>query len=231
MGLHHTSLNRLERILRLLSFLQSGPSYNAEQLAQEMEVSRRTIFRDLGAMRTAGIPVFFNDDTEGYSIPPQYSRERKLLDEEELAILSVMAQLSPLEAIHGLGSKAHEALAKLQSALPEEQQLEISRLINSFSAEYPAAESPAAATHALGTLFEAVRKRLQVLIEVQEADSPTPFQTHLSPYRISYSDGRWHVTGRSTAHEATHTFALDKITKVELTTDPYAVPRGFKSHS
>jgi predicted DNA-binding transcriptional regulator YafY len=231
MGLYHTSLNRIERILRLLSFLQSGPSYNAEQLAQELEVSRRTIFRDLGVMRSAGIPVFFNDDTEGYSIPPQPRDRSKQLDDEELAILSVMAQLSPLEAIHGLGTKAHEALAKLQAALPEEQRLEISRLISSFSAEFPQAEPSASATDALGMLFEAVRKRLQVRIETQDADSGTPFQTQLSPFRISYADGRWQVTGRSTAHEATRTFDLDKITNVELTTDPYTVPRGFKSHS
>ncbi|QDU26950.1 HTH domain protein [Anatilimnocola aggregata] len=60
--------HRLERILRILSLLQSGAPFNALQLAQETNVHRRTVFRDVALLRGAGIPIRFDPETACYSL-------------------------------------------------------------------------------------------------------------------------------------------------------------------
>lgn len=63
--------HRLERILKLMSLLQSGASFNAVELAQATSVHRRTVFRDVALLRTAGIPIRFDTATACYSIAAQ----------------------------------------------------------------------------------------------------------------------------------------------------------------
>ena len=52
------SISRIYRILRLITLLQSGRGYSADELAEELEVSRRTVFRDLNVLEMAHIPYY-----------------------------------------------------------------------------------------------------------------------------------------------------------------------------
>jgi predicted DNA-binding transcriptional regulator YafY len=49
------SVSRIYRLLRLITMLQSGQSFTVEQLSAELEVSRRTVFRDLNVLEMARI--------------------------------------------------------------------------------------------------------------------------------------------------------------------------------
>jgi predicted DNA-binding transcriptional regulator YafY len=232
MTTENSSLTRLERILRLLSYLQSGISFDAQELAADFGVHRRTIFRDLNVLRNAGISVHFSEDTEGYTVlPPRSSVRPPRLDDEELAILFASVQLSPLEAITGLGNSAHESMAKMLSSLPDTTRIEMSRLLSSFSTDFAESALNASKVDTLRVIFESVRKRRQIRIEVEDAETQSLIQTKVATYRISYTSGRWQIVGRSSFDRATCTFDVDKITRIELIDEPYTVPRGFRSHS
>src|SRR5262245_44653658 len=66
------NVKRITRLLKLLQTLQSGSSQNADGLAKHCGVSRRTMFRDLVALRQAGVPLEFDSDRDRYSIPGAY---------------------------------------------------------------------------------------------------------------------------------------------------------------
>ena len=62
------NVSRVHRLLRLITMLQSGRSYSAREPADELEVSRRTIFRDLKMLELARIPYYYDVDRGGYRI-------------------------------------------------------------------------------------------------------------------------------------------------------------------
>ena len=62
------SVSRIYRLLRLITLLQGSRGYSADELARELEVSRRTVFRDLNMLELAHIPYYHDPDTGGYRI-------------------------------------------------------------------------------------------------------------------------------------------------------------------
>ena len=76
---------RHARVLKILTCLQSGPGFNARQLADHLKVSRRTVFRDLSIIRDSGVVVFFDSIADAYRIHPGSQPEPLRLDEEDFA--------------------------------------------------------------------------------------------------------------------------------------------------
>ncbi len=79
---------RLERGLRILILLQSGARYDALRLAQEMKVTRRTIFRDIAMLKELGLTIEYDVDQSTYCVQvpsePGMSRASRSLNTEEL---------------------------------------------------------------------------------------------------------------------------------------------------
>ena len=65
---HH----RLHRILRLVTLLRSRRFYTAGELAQELEVTKRTVYRDLNILELAGVPYHWDEERRGYKIADTY---------------------------------------------------------------------------------------------------------------------------------------------------------------
>jgi predicted DNA-binding transcriptional regulator YafY len=112
------SVSRIYRILRLITLLQSGRGWSATELARELEVSRRTVFRDLNTLEMARIPYFFDPETGGYRITRNFFLPPvNLTAGEALALLVLTGRLrGPANA--ALLPEAGRAAMKLQSALP-----------------------------------------------------------------------------------------------------------------
>ncbi len=65
-------LARICRLMMLMRKLQSGRCYTATELADDFEVSRRTIFRDLNVLEAAHIPYYFDQERRGYRISKHF---------------------------------------------------------------------------------------------------------------------------------------------------------------
>src|SRR3954465_6812242 len=111
------NLTRLRRLLRLVALLQAGRGYNANALALECEVSRRTIFRDLEVLRQAGVPVDFNDQEVSYRIPGRYlTGDVRFNHREALALAVFCNDLGAADAIP-FQTAAKSAFLKLHTSL------------------------------------------------------------------------------------------------------------------
>ena len=62
------SITRLYRLLQLITLLRSGRRYDADALAEELAVSRRTVFRDLHILTAAEIPYYYDSEADAYAI-------------------------------------------------------------------------------------------------------------------------------------------------------------------
>jgi len=113
---------RADRLLSLLMFLQNRGRTTTDRLAEELEVSRRTIIRDLYALRVAGFPVYTERGPHGGVYLHEDFRVRLTdLTQGELAALFTFSVPAPLADL-GMGGTAKGALLKLAAALPQARQ-------------------------------------------------------------------------------------------------------------
>ena len=227
-------LRRHARALRILTCLQSGAGYNAADLSQQFNVSRRTIFRDISMIREAGVPVYFDEKSETYQLaaraqqitPPQFS-------EEDLRCLVLSSQLSLLQSFPDYANRIRETVSKLLAVHPSHCRQAASRLLRACVVRVPRVS--AVSMDIVKAIFQAIGRQQQIRILVENpAEDAQPGQvapawTKFSPYRFVISDDRWAVVGRSSIHRRNKTFAVQQIHNVEFTNESFAVPRGFHS--
>ncbi len=109
---------RADRLLSMLMFLQNRGRTTTARLAKELEVSRRTVIRDLYALRVAGFPVY-TERGPGGGVYLHEDFRMKLTDltHDEVAALFTLSVPAPLTDL-GMGAEAKGALLKLAAAQP-----------------------------------------------------------------------------------------------------------------
>ena len=107
---------RADRLLSLLMLLQSRGQMTAQELANELEVSERTIYRDIDALSGAGIPVYGEAGPEGgYALLNSYRTNLTGLTEGEVRALFMLSIPAPLVEL-GVSQELRAALLKLSAA-------------------------------------------------------------------------------------------------------------------
>lgn len=113
---------RAERLISLLMVLQRGREMTAGELAQRLEVSVRTIFRDIDALSAMGVPVYTEPGRGGgIRLMEGYSSDLTGLSSGEAEALALIA--SPAGIAKGLAAPTRSALDKLAAAVPSMHQL------------------------------------------------------------------------------------------------------------
>ncbi len=109
---------RADRLLSLLMLLQTRGRLTAQKLAEELEVSERTIYRDIEALGMAGVPVYAERGPGGgCSLLNSYRTSLTGLTENEVRALFMLSIPAPLTAL-GVSDELKAALLKLSAALP-----------------------------------------------------------------------------------------------------------------
>src|SRR5260370_13145698 len=109
---------RAERLLSILLLLQSHRRLTAGDLARRLEVCERTIYRDMEALSTAGVPVLAERGTGGgWSLLDEYRTNLTGVTEGEIRALFLTRPVKLLADL-GLDKAADVALVKLLAALP-----------------------------------------------------------------------------------------------------------------
>src|SRR5947207_12547482 len=108
------------RALRLLSLLQTHKFWSGEALASELEVSPRTLRRDVDRLRVLGYPVDATPGAAGgYRLAAGAHLPPLLLDDEEAVAIAVGLRTAAGASIDGMDDTALRALAKLEQVLPD----------------------------------------------------------------------------------------------------------------
>jgi len=111
---------RADRLLSLMMLLQSRGKLRAEELADELEVSVRTIYRDIDALSSSGVPVYADGGPGGgYSLLEGYRTELTGLSPEETEALLLLSLPGPLADL-SISKKLKGAVLKVVSAAPSD---------------------------------------------------------------------------------------------------------------
>jgi predicted DNA-binding transcriptional regulator YafY len=119
---------RADRLLSLLMLLQTRGRMSASRLASELEVCERTIYRDIVALSTAGVPIYGEAGHDGgYQLLDSYRINLTGLSEGEARALFMLNMPGPLSKL-GLSQELKAAMLKLTAALPESRRQDEERV-------------------------------------------------------------------------------------------------------
>ena len=182
---------RADRLLSILMLLQARGKLTAQALAQELEVSERTIYRDVEALSIAGVPVYSESGPGGgIGLLESYRTTLTGLTDAEAAALFVLSIPAPLDEI-GLREDLRSALRKLAAALPAVQR--DARLVHQFvhvdAAGWQHGDEPA--PH-LRTLHAALQEAQPMLLRYRRL-SGAEVVAEVDPYGLVAKAGVWHL--------------------------------------
>jgi len=111
---------RADRLLSLMILLQTRQKMTAEELATELEVSKRTIYRDIEALCIAGVPVYADlGPGGGYALLDSYRTSLTGLNENEIQALFMLTIPGPISDL-GVSQQLKAAILKLTSSFTNE---------------------------------------------------------------------------------------------------------------
>lgn len=121
---------RADRLLSMLLLLQSSERMTADVLAQELEVSKRTVYRDIDALNFAGIPIYTQPGTQGgVFLDENYRLSLNGLSKTEVQSLFAAIDSQPMRE---LGLSSEDTLRKLRAMLPDNHQRALKQMQQRF---------------------------------------------------------------------------------------------------
>lgn len=111
-------MRRADRLFRIVQYFRGGRLVTAEQLARRLEVSRRTIYRDVADLIGSGVPIE-GEAGVGYVMRAGYDLPPLMFTNDEVAALVAGARLVRAWGGAAMAEAAQEALVKIEAVLPE----------------------------------------------------------------------------------------------------------------
>ena len=220
-----SGVSRVYRLLRLITLLQAGRSFTVRELACELGVSRRTIFRDMNMLELAGIPYFFDSDSGGYRIREHFFLPPvNLTITEALAVLTMTGRLS-LRGQLPLLEEARRAAMKLETALPPPIRKEVGGVIKSISVSL----GPLASHQGLDVMFDNLMRAIATrqlcrMVYISFAERKQ-FSLIVRPLRLVFVNRAWYLIAYAARFRDIRTFKLGRIKRLEVTSATFSQPK------
>lgn len=200
------------RLLRLLSLLQLPREWPGSELAERLEVSPRTIRRDVERLRELGYPVQATmGAVGGYRLVAGAAMPPLLLDDEEAVAIAVGLRSAATQAIGGIEEASVRALAKLEQVLPSRLRYRVGAL-SGATVPIVTWSGPAVEPSALTTLSVAIANRERVRFAYVGADR-SESRRHVEPHRLVSHGRRWYLLGYDLERDGWRIFRVDRITE------------------
>jgi predicted DNA-binding transcriptional regulator YafY len=202
-------LKTSERLLQMLSLLQSRPFWPGHTLADRLEVSTRTIRADIERLRELGYPI---DSTPGvaggYQLGAGAALPPLLLDDEEAVAVAFGLSTAAAGSIANVEEASMRALAKLHQVLPSRLRHRISTMQGAVVAV--PFHGPAADPDVLLALASACRDTVQLRFDYRSY-SDSESRRLVEPYRLALRAGRWYLLAFDLERDDWRTFRVDRI--------------------
>ncbi|REK76999.1 helix-turn-helix transcriptional regulator [Paenibacillus paeoniae] len=208
-------MKRSDRLMAILIALQQKPA-TAQSLADKLEVSKRTILRDMQALAEIGIPLYAVSGPaggyrlmEGYSLPPLH-----FSSEEALVILFALNAVTRLS-----DTPFHQArwtvMDKIRSTLPPSILEQVEPLLNRLEIEIP--DRPQR-TPLLDRLLAYVAESAWILAHYRSEKHQR--WLHMQPKRVYMAHGFWYCEAYSHEHGEKRSFRVDRFLELKIATPP-----------
>src|SRR5438876_6208064 len=199
------------RLLELLSLLQARRDWPGNELAGRLEVSGRTIRRDIERLRHLGYPVeSLTGPAGGYRLRAGSAMPPLLLDDEEAIAIAVGLRTAARASVTGIEETAVRALVKLEQVLPAHLRRRVAAL-GSATVTSPAG-GPTVDPQHLTTIAGCCRDT-ECLRFAYRARDGTDSRREVEPESVVNLGRRWYLVAWDRGRDDWRTFRIDRMTK------------------
>jgi len=214
---------RASRLVSILLLLQARGRLTATQLAAELEVSVRTIYRDVESLHVAGIPLYGDAGHRGgYQLLDGYRTRLTGLSPDEAKALSLAGLPGPAAEL-GLGSVLAAAQLKVRAALPPDLAAQAGQVQARFHLDAPGWYAEAEDVPFLPAVADALWRNRVLQVRYRRWKIPTDVDRRLEPYGLVLKAGRWYLV----AGPRPRTYRVDQILDLTELPDEFVIPATF----
>jgi predicted DNA-binding transcriptional regulator YafY len=223
---------RASRLISILLLMQARGQLTADQLAAELDVSVRTIYRDVDALLAAGIPLYGEAGHRGgYRLVDGYRTRLTGLTAAEAEALFLSGLPGPAAEL-GLGAVLAAAQLKVRAALPAALAAEADRIATRFHLDAPGWYDPPSEAHFLTAVAGAVWRGRVLQVRYRRWKAPTDVDRRLAPYGLVLKAGRWYLVAApadsaGSADGGPRTYRVDQILALAELDEGFTVPGDF----
>jgi predicted DNA-binding transcriptional regulator YafY len=211
-------MRRADRLFRLVEILRSKQLATGSWLAEQLDVSLRTLYRDIRDLSLSGVPIE-GEAGVGYRLRYRLDVPPLLFDPGELEALLVGSRMVQVWGDSDLAQAASAALAKIHNVLPELLRREAQQ------AQLFIPSQPHDRPHHLTELRRAVRKRRIVRMSYTREDGEASERT-LWPLGLFFWGKNWTLVGWCLLRECFRHFRVDRVQQLMVSEETFPEQKG-----
>jgi predicted DNA-binding transcriptional regulator YafY len=217
---------RASRLLAIMSLLHVRGRVSAQQLADELEVSLRTVYRDIEALSSAGVPVYaVRGRAGGFALLDGYRPGFTGLTGDEADALFLTGLPGPAAEL-GLGGVLAATHVKLLAALPPPLRERASRIRDRFHLDAPGWLRETEAPPVLTAIADAVWAQRRLRVHYERANRKVVDRV-LDPLGVVLKAGTWYLVARADGSSAPRTYRVSRVREVTALDETFERPAGF----
>lgn len=210
-------MNRIDRLIAILTTLQSKKFVSADFIADKYEISKRTVYRDLKALGEIGVPIAF-EDGRGYSISQGFFLPPVLLTSEEANALVFISSLSEKFADKTTKKHIENALNKIKAVLRTADKGKADNLQSQIKIYNPTTtEEP---TDFLTEIQYSITNKTELEIEYINNSSEHSNRI-IEPIGLTFYSNQWHLIAWCRTRNAYRDFKVNRISKLTNRQEPF----------
>lgn len=222
---------KLDRLIYILLSLEKEKKVTAKRLADELETSIRTIYRDIDTLCSAGIPICTESGQNGgISLMEGYQTQIKHFDKEDIIYLFLNGMGVKAEKSRILDKHTDISLKKIIYTLPNTQAEEIEEIVNRFVVDSSPWWGENHDMPQMDTILQAVFQLHKLKIAYQKINQEVSSRI-IRPYGIVIKEMIWYLVGYCESSFSIRMFRCDRITECTRLEDTFIYPQNFELKS
>jgi predicted DNA-binding transcriptional regulator YafY len=219
-------MNRTDRLVAMVMFLQGRRLVRAEDLAAHFEVSLRTVYRDVSALSESGVPVA-GEAGVGYTLVKGYHLPPVSFTAEEATALFVGGEMVKRYTDASMKGPAESALLKIRSVLPRERQDELDRLaqVTEFGGDHR--PPPGLKKRALLPIKQALVERRVLNLIYRAKDREENTARDVEPLGLVFYGDTWYLIAWCRLRKDIRHFRIDRIQELKVSGERFAPREDF----
>lgn len=218
--LEENSPKRFDRIVAIMTQLQSKRIVKAQELADRFEVSLRTIYRDIRSLEASGVPIY-GEAGVGYSLVDGYKLPPVMFSRDEA--MSFVAAEKLMEKFTDENMKSHfqSAVFKVKSVLRTDEKDWVNSLENrvKVNSNQFSEHSP----EVLNALFESIARKHQLKIRYESIESDAPSERTIEPVGLYHENQFWYILAYCHLRKDYRNFRVSRILSFQKLQDFYQI--------
>jgi predicted DNA-binding transcriptional regulator YafY len=205
------------RVLRLLSLLQTHRFWTGGELAERLEVSQRTLRRDIDRLRQLGYPVDATPGAAGgYRLASGAHLPPLVVDDDEAVALAIGLRAAAVASVDGIEETSVRALAKLEQVLPDRLRRRVQAVhANVVQLRWAPMDGATVDADALAVLAQGCRDHEEVRFDYQRRDGQEARRL-VEPHQLVSTGRRWYLVAWDVRRRDWRTFRVDRISDARL---------------